>query len=318
MRGASAGMMITLGTPNCRAARATPCAWLPEEKAITPRARVPSSSAETAARAAILEAAGVLPRFELDVQARVRTEHLTGDVVRPRPRRGRAHRVSQLGPCASNRLQRGSLDVHRESCTLGPVRLHAPAAERNALPILEVLRTFVPERGTLLEIASGTGQHVSTFAPAFPNLTFQPTEFDTSKFESIRAWTSELANVREPLGLDVTADVWPVQAFDAVFCANMIHIAPQQALEGLLLGVGRHLAQGGPLGLYGPFKIDGRHTAPSNEAFDASLRARDPRWGVRDLETVIALADAQGLSFERRIEMPANNQIVLFRRTAVQ
>ena len=196
------------------------------------------------------------------------------------------------------------------------MRLHAPAAERNALPILEVLRTVLPERGTVLEVASGTGQHTATFAAALQNLTFQPTEFDPTKLGSIRAWTQELDNVRPPITLDVTVHPWPVQTAQAVFCANMIHIAPLEALVGLLTGVGRHLSEGGPFVLYGPFKIAGAHTAPSNEAFDASLRARDPSWGVRDLETVKSTAQANGLQFERRIEMPANNQIVLFRRGA--
>ena len=133
------------------------------------------------------------------------------------------------------------------------MRLHAPAAERNAQPILEVLRTWMPPTGTVLEVSSGTGQHVAAFAAALPNLTFQPTEFEVSNFESIRAWTEDLANVRDPIALDVTAHPWPLEAVDAVFCANMIHIAPPQALEGLLVGVGRHLRAKGPFALYGPF-----------------------------------------------------------------
>lgn len=196
------------------------------------------------------------------------------------------------------------------------MRLHAPAAERNAGPIVEILRTVLPPTGRILELASGTGQHCAALASALPNLTFQPSEPDTSKLSSIRAWTEGLANVQAPIALDVTASSWPVGEVEAMFCANMIHIAPIEALHGLLEGAGRHLAPGGVLAIYGPFMLAGRHTAPSNEAFDASLRARDARWGVRDLETVKTTALPHGLAFERAFDMPANNQIVLFRRGA--
>ena len=196
------------------------------------------------------------------------------------------------------------------------MRLHAPAAERNAGPILEILRTVLPRTGCVLEIASGTGQHCAAFASALTNLTFQPSEGDASKLDSIRSWAEGLANVEEPIVIDVTAPTWPVGTVDAVFCANMIHIAPIEAMYGLLEGAGRHLASGGLLAIYGPFMRNGHHTAPSNEAFDASLRSRDPRWGIRDLETVKTTAQARGLSFDGAVEMPANNKTVLFRRGA--
>lgn len=196
------------------------------------------------------------------------------------------------------------------------MKLHAPAAQRNAGPILEVLRAELPARGRVLEIASGTGQHVATFAAALPDLTFLPTEFDASKLESIGGWTAGLDNVAAPMVLDVTQASWSLPAVDAVLCANMIHIAPPEAMHGLLAGVGRHLVAGGVFALYGPFMIEGRHTAPSNAQFDASLRARDPRWGVRAREDVESLAAAQGLTLQRSVPMPANNYTLVFRREA--
>lgn len=194
------------------------------------------------------------------------------------------------------------------------MRLHAPAAERNADPILAVLRERLPARGLVLEISSGTGQHAAHLARALPELTFQPTEFDADKHASIVAWTEDLPNVRTPLQLDATADPWPCQQADAIFCANMIHIAPPQACTGLLHGASRVLDAGARLFVYGPFRIGGQHTAPSNEAFDASLKSRDPRWGVRDLDAVSQEAAAVGLTREEVVPMPANNQIVVFVR----
>ncbi len=192
--------------------------------------------------------------------------------------------------------------------------MHAPAAERNAAPILEALRQRLPQSGLLLEIASGTGQHVATFAAALPGLRFQPTEFDPANLESIAAWTEGLHNVAPAIQLDVTAPSWTVGLVDAVFCANMIHIAPEAALVGLMRGAGAHLASGGLLAVYGPFRRGGRHTAPSNAAFDASLRSRDSRWGIRDLETVEDLGRTAQLNLEHVQEMPANNETLFFRR----
>jgi hypothetical protein len=198
-----------------------------------------------------------------------------------------------------------------------PDRRHAPATLRNRAPILEVLRRVLPDSGVLLEVASGSGEHAVHFAAALPGWTFQPTDVDPGALPSIAAWIAEtgVANVRPPLQLDVTAEAWPVGTVDAVFSANMVHIAPPEAALGLMAGAGRHLGAGGVLVVYGPFRIGGEHTAPSNAAFDADLRARDPRWGVRDLEWLQELAAAHGLTFEQRVPMPANNQTLIFRKS---
>jgi SAM-dependent methyltransferase len=195
-------------------------------------------------------------------------------------------------------------------------RRNAPAAERNKEPILEVLRRVLPPNGLVLEVASGTGQHVAHFARALPGLQWEPSDPDPAHLESIRAWTDELPNVREPLELDVRRRPWPIDGSDVVICCNMIHIAPWAAAEALVAGSGELLNAGGALFLYGPFRRFGGHTAPSNEAFDAQLRARDPEWGVRDLEAVESLAQAAGFALEEVVEMPANNLSVLLRKQA--
>lgn len=198
-------------------------------------------------------------------------------------------------------------------------RLTAPAAERNKGPILEVLKRFLPESGLVLEIASGTGQHVVHFAAALPALTWQPTDLDPEHLISIAAWRRHngLQNVRPPFELDVDADPWPVERADAVLCFNMIHIAPWAATKGLLKGAARALVPGGILFLYGPYRRFGAHTAPSNAAFDADLRTRDPEWGLRDIEEVVALAAKNTLSLVEVVPMPANNFSVIFRRNRV-
>ncbi|WP_322062516.1 DUF938 domain-containing protein [Paraburkholderia sp. J63] len=195
-------------------------------------------------------------------------------------------------------------------------RLTAPAAARNAAPILEVLRGALPARGTVLEIASGTGQHAAHFAAALPGIEWQPSDADPRARASIAAWRAHtgLANLREPLDLDVRREPWPVDAVDAIVCINMIHIAPWEAAVALMKGAGARIAAGNALVLYGPYRRGGAHTAPSNEAFDADLRARDPSWGVRDLEAVEALAQAEGLVCEAVVPMPANNFSVVFRK----
>ena len=193
-------------------------------------------------------------------------------------------------------------------------RLYAPATLRNRGPILEALRPRLPPRGLVLEVASGTGEHAAHLAAALPHLSFQPTDPDPAHRASVAAWTGELPNVRPPLALDASAPDWPVRCADAVLCINLIHIAPWAATEGLVRGAGRLLPAGGPLCLYGAFKRGGRHTAPSNEAFDADLRARNPAWGVRDLEAVAAEAAARGFGAPLVEEMPANNLFVVFRR----
>jgi SAM-dependent methyltransferase len=194
--------------------------------------------------------------------------------------------------------------------------LLSPSAERNKGPIAEVLRTVLPARGLVLEIASGTGQHIVHFARTFPELTWQPSEPDPDLRRSIELHCAGegLANVLPPLDLDVHRTPWPVPRADAVLCINMIHIAPWSAAEALFAGAARCLPGGGVLYLYGPYREAGAHTAPSNAAFDASLRAQDPAWGVRELEAVVALGEAQGLALEQRIAMPANNLSLVLRR----
>jgi SAM-dependent methyltransferase len=195
-------------------------------------------------------------------------------------------------------------------------RLHFSAAARNRQPILDVLRPHLPPGGMALEVASGSGEHVVHFARGCPGLTFQPSDPDPGHRASIDAWTAALGlgNVRPAIHLDVTAQTWPVAAADAVLCSNLIHIAPWAAAVGLMRGAGRILPPGGVLYLYGPYKRGGRHTAPSNEAFDAGLRAENPAWGVRDLEAVSALAAAQGFAAPVIVEMPANNLSLVFRK----
>ena len=196
------------------------------------------------------------------------------------------------------------------------MKRHAPATERNREPLLAVLREVLPTEGTLLEVASGTGQHAAFFAKAFPGLTWQPTDGDPSSLESIDAWRVEegLANVLPARLLDASSDAWPVEHADAVLCVNMIHISPWAACQGLMRGAARVLRPGGRLVLYGPYFVEGKETAPSNLAFDESLRARDPSWGVRELGAVTAEAARHGLQRERVVEMPSNNLTVVFRR----
>jgi len=193
----------------------------------------------------------------------------------------------------------------------------SPATARNRGPILEVLRRALPETGRVLEIAAGAGEHAAHMAKALPGLEWQPTDAEPLALGSIRAWREAAGtpNLLDPRVLDVTdpAD-WPEDAYEAVVCINMVHISPWVATEGLMEGAARVLTLGGLLYLYGPFREGGRHTAPSNEAFDASLKARDPAWGVRDLEEVVALAARHGLALAERVGMPANNLSLMFRR----
>ena len=192
----------------------------------------------------------------------------------------------------------------------------APATHRNREPIAAVLGEVLPERGSLLEVASGTGEHAVYFAGLFPGLLWQPSDPDPDSLESIRAWRAEagLANLLEPLRLDASSEAWPVASADSILCVNMVHISPWAATEGLMRGAGRLLPKGGPLVLYGPYRRAGAATAPSNEAFDESLKARNPEWGLRDLEAVEAEAGRNRLRMERVVEMPANNLTVVFRR----
>ena len=198
----------------------------------------------------------------------------------------------------------------------GAARRTAPHVARNAGPIAEVLGKVLPPRGLVLEVASGTGEHAVSFARAFPGLIWQPSDPDPLALGSIAAWREEAAlpNLLPPLRLDAVADGWPVATADAIVCINMVHISPWAATEGLMRGAGRLLAAGAPLVLYGPYRRAGVSTAPSNEAFDASLRARNPAWGLRALEAVQAEAERNGLLFERLWEMPANNVTVALRK----
>jgi cyclopropane fatty-acyl-phospholipid synthase-like methyltransferase len=200
--------------------------------------------------------------------------------------------------------------------TLAEGLLESPAAERNKGPILDAIRARLPSAGVVLEIASGTGQHVVHFARALPALTWQPTDAD----DELRAAAAErirlagLSNVRAPLRLDVLASSWPSMEADAIICINMIHIAPWSATSAMLAGASRLLGRGAPLFLYGPYKRGGRHTAASNAAFDESLRARDSDWGVRDLDDVERCAEEHGFALVEVTTMPANNLAVTFER----
>lgn len=195
-------------------------------------------------------------------------------------------------------------------------RRFAPAAARNRDPILDALRRHLPASGLVLELASGSGEHAIHFAAALPGLTFQPSDPQPEARASIDAWVTEtgLPNIRPALAIDAADPGWPVTAADAVVCINMIHIAPWAATEGLLRGAAAILPPGGALILYGPYRRGGAHTAPSNADFDADLRARNPAWGVRDLEAVAALAAEHGFGPPAVAEMPANNLTVVFRR----
>jgi SAM-dependent methyltransferase len=201
---------------------------------------------------------------------------------------------------------------------------HSPAADRNKQPILDVLRTVLPPQGTVLEIASGTGQHVAWFAAALPQWTWQPSDVDASMLPAMAGRIAQegLANVRPPVLVDVTAPRWPsqgtqfAQAFDAIFCANMLHIAPWACCAGLMQGAARYLAPQGVLVTYGPYLEDEVVTAPGNLAFDASLKARDPAWGIRRREDVEAEATRVGLVLRERHAMPANNLLLVFGRRA--
>jgi hypothetical protein len=194
------------------------------------------------------------------------------------------------------------------------MKQYAPATARNREPLLAVLAEELPERGKVLEIASGTGEHAVFFAQALPGLFWQPSDFDPIALASIGAHRddAELENLLRPVMLDVTSPSWPVSDVSAVVCINMIHIAPWTACLALLSGAA---ALGAPtLILYGPFRFDGVFTAPSNEAFDRSLRERNPTWGVRDLTRVTAAAEDAGFTRKRLVPMPANNHSVVFKK----
>jgi SAM-dependent methyltransferase len=195
-------------------------------------------------------------------------------------------------------------------------RQHAPATLRNRQPILDVLRQVLPARGTVLEVASGTGEHAVHFARAFANLVWQPSDPSPDARESIEAWAKAeaLVSVRPPLDLDTASVEWPIDHADAIVCINMVHISPWEATEGLMRGAGQLLPTSAPLVLYGPYRREDLALEPSNEAFDADLRRRNPAWGLRLLEHVVACARKQVLRLEEVVEMPANNLTVIFRK----
>lgn len=198
-------------------------------------------------------------------------------------------------------------------------RLTAPAARRNQVPILEVIQRFVPEKGLIVEVASGTGEHAVFFARNFPTIFWQPTDIEPRSLESISAWKDEakLHNLHPPKYLNVLEQPEREEEFhliDMLVCINMIHISPWESTLGLMQFAGQSLAHGGFLFLYGPYKFNGRHTAPSNEAFDLSLKNRNPSWGVRDLEDVKEVAKSHHLDFMEHFSMPANNYSVVFKK----
>jgi SAM-dependent methyltransferase len=196
------------------------------------------------------------------------------------------------------------------------MRRHAPATDRNREPIAAVLAEELPEAGRILEVASGTGQHCAFFAQRFPRLVWQPTDPDLESLVSIADWCADIANVLPPVGLDASADDWPVGRVDAMLCINMVHISPWAATLGLMAGAGQLLDPGAPLILYGPYRQHGVPTAASNEEFDLSLRARNPDWGLRHVEDVARVAAEQRLTLKRIEPMPANNLLLVFRRDA--
>ena len=195
-------------------------------------------------------------------------------------------------------------------------RRHAPATLRNRQAIAEQLKTALPASGRVLEIASGTGEHVSFFAGLFPRLDWQPSEPDPMLRQSIVAYGADsgLANLAPPLDLDVTQRPWPVDSVAAILCVNLLHIAPWAVTEALMAGAGEVLPPGAPLMIYGPFMREGRHTADSNAAFDRGLQMENPAWGVREMEAVENLARQNGLALADVAAMPANNFFLRFEK----
>jgi hypothetical protein len=193
-------------------------------------------------------------------------------------------------------------------------RKYAPATLRNREPIAAVLQEELPATGKVLEVASGSGEHCAYFSELFPGHAWQPTDPDSGALSSIASWCALRGNVLPPLALDAASPDWPVDAADAVLCINMAHISPWEATLGLVAGAARLLAKGAPLIVYGPWRRAGVETAPSNEAFDASLKACDSRWGLRRVEDLDAAADAHAFERTRLIEMPANNLMLVYRR----
>jgi hypothetical protein len=195
-------------------------------------------------------------------------------------------------------------------------RQYAPATLRNRDFILDVIRDVLPTKGVILEVASGSGEHVVHFARNLSSLVFQPSDSDPDALLSVAAWVKAagVTNVRAPIALDASNPVWPIASADGIICINMIHISPWEATLGLIKGAAAILPPASPIYLYGPYIREGFATAESNQAFDRSLRGRNPSWGLRDLEAVAAVAQSAGFSEPVITEMPANNLSVVFRR----
>ena len=196
-------------------------------------------------------------------------------------------------------------------------KLYAPATLKNREPILSVLKLTLPKNGLVLEIASGSGEHAAFFAPRLEGLTWQPSAPSPESQASISSWAEETqsGNLLTPVELDVLVEPWPVLQADAIVCINMIHISPWAVTKSLIAGAGRTLRTGGILYLYGPYKVNGEHTSLSNQTFHESLKSRDSQWGIRDLTDIISEAKTQGLMHTQSIQMPTNNQSVIFERT---
>ncbi|WP_379549532.1 DUF938 domain-containing protein [Erythrobacter sp. W53] len=196
------------------------------------------------------------------------------------------------------------------------MKRHAPATARNSEAVADVLERELPAQGRLLEVASGSGEHAVFFARRFPQLEWQPSDLDPEALASVDAYAAEagLANILPAIRLDASEAEWSIESADAILCVNMVHISPWEATQGLFSGAGNVLATGAPLILYGPYVEDGVETAPSNIAFDQSLKSRDPRWGLRALEDIDALAARSGFARSARYTMPANNLTLVYRQ----
>lgn len=220
-------------------------------------------------------------------------------------------------PCARSQPCSGPVNDRRfyDGPVAADARRSAPAALRNRAPVADALRDWLPATGLVLEIASGSGEHAIYFAREFPALEWQPSDFDPDALASIAAWRAEadLPNVRAPLALDAADPDWPIDRADAVLSLNMVHISTWSSALGLIAGAARLLAPGAPLILYGPWLEEGVEPAPSNIAFDADLRRRDPEWGLRTVEVFAAAAERAFMLQERR-QMPANNLMLRFGR----
>lgn len=219
---------------------------------------------------------------------------------------------------ALHRATTDQLGYGRQMNTPPDKARHFPATARNRDVIADVLKRYLPAAGTVLEIGSGSGEHSVYFAGLFPDLHWQPSDPDPLNIDSIAAWaeTAGADNLRPPLPINASDVVLPLDTADAMMCINVIHISPWDATEGLMRNAAKLLPPGALLYLYGPYRIDGVHTASSNEAFDLSLRSQNETWGVRDLEDVCAEAEKNGLGFVERVEMPSNNQSVIFRKSS--